>query len=101
MHLWVFFGKIFWGIFTMHVYQNHAEQAVFGFRTPDNYYKPHYNLLVPHIHLLKNDKNHFFMGNFWHFWGFLMVRLLPIWVRRVYFFGLHMKTTIINRIISF
>ena len=65
----VFFS--FFGIFTMHVYQNcHTEQAVFGFHTPDNYYKPHYNLLVPHIHLtatlhmLKNDKTHFFMGLF-------------------------------------
>ena len=65
------FEKSFFGIFTMHVYQNyHVEQAMFGFHTPDNYYKPHYNLLVPHIHLtatlhmLKNDKNHFFMGIF-------------------------------------
>ena len=71
-----FFGSFF-GIFTMHVYQNyHAEQATFGVHTPDNYYKPHYNLLVPHIHLtatlhmLKNDKNHFFMEHFWHFWVF-------------------------------
>ena len=59
------------GIFTMHVYQNYyTEQAMFGFHTPYDYYKPHYNLLVPYIHLvatlhmLKNDQKTTFYRHF-------------------------------------
>ena len=78
-----------------------------GFHTRYDYYKPHYNLCVPHIHhtatlhMLKNDQNHFFMGHVLAFLGFSDGSTHANTGQKGVLFDLHMKTTIINRIISF
>ena len=62
-------------------------QLMFGFHI-NNYYKPYYNLLLPYIHkltlhMVENDKNHVFHGNFlalfWVFWWFYPCQYGSIW----------------------